>query len=163
MLTQDLLRELFTYDPETGSFVRKVPSPSSHPTGPTTDYPRIFVAGRSHRIHRLVWLYMYGEIPKGHVIDHIDGDRNNNRLSNLRCCLQAENLRNKARPVSAKSPFKGVSELPSGRFSASITLNRATRHIGVFDSPEEAARAYDKEAEFVHGEFARTNSALGLL
>ena len=99
------------------------------------------------------------------TIDHENGIRNDNRLSNLRDATLSEQCRNKSL-VRGKSKFKGV-VIPhpaKGRHPvAQIFLNGATRFIGAFETEEDAARAYDAAAVMHFGEFAKTNAALGLL
>lgn len=161
MLTQDLLNELFSYDPETGAFERKVPTHGNH-KGPPKSYPSVLINGSSHSIHRLIWLMVYGELPQAMFIDHIDGDRTNNRLSNLRLSTRAQNVLNRAISKNNTTGFKGVR--PScGRFRADIQVNGKRRYLGHFDTAREAALVYDQNAAILHGEFARTNAVMGLL
>jgi hypothetical protein len=97
------------------------------------------------------------------VVDHRNGDKLDNRRSNLRVCTQAENVRNRRRVVAA-SGFKGVYRSTSGKsWEAGIKVNRKHLHLGTFPTPEEAAGAYDLAALAHFGEFAATNRCLGLL
>ncbi|HRK67158.1 MAG TPA: AP2 domain-containing protein [Hyphomonas sp.] len=97
-------------------------------------------------------------------VDHRDFDGLNNRRSNLRVCDPAENSRNRRLHVDALVGFKGVSRLHRGnRFEARICASGRVRRIGIYNTPEEAARAYDREAVREHGAFALTNERLGLL
>ena len=163
MLTQDLLREVFDYDPESGEFTRKVPSRYATRSDPDTErYKAVRIAGGMHRVHRLVWLYVYGEIPKGKVIDHINGDKHDNRLANLRLVDRAQNNRNSKVSAKNSTGYKGVS-VKRGGFLACLSVGNKTRYVGTFTSPEEAARAYDKAALAEYGEYAKTNVALGLI
>ena len=100
--------------------------------------------------HRLAWLYMTGEWPAG-VIDHIDGDRANNRFSNLRDVPQRANMQNRKRPQKDNVlGLLGVS-MRRGRFRATLKLASRQLHIGDFDTPEAAHQAY-LEAKRLHHE-----------
>lgn len=94
----------------------------------------------------------------GDVVDHINSDGLDNRRDNIRICSSAENARNSRMPRNNTSGFKGVSfHRATGKFSASIGKENRQIHIGLFPTAEEAARAYDKAARELHGEFARLN------
>ena len=114
----------------------------------------------SHRlsIHRVVM-----SAPKGFDVDHINGDPLDNRKENLRICTRSQNCQNKSVRADSKSGFKGVYQHGT-RFRAYIgDPNRKKRQIslGYYTTAEEAARAYDKKATELHGEFATLNFPKG--
>lgn len=156
MLTQARLHELLSYDPETGVFTRKI-KVGNMPAGSiaggirkdgylqiSVDYVRILT-------HRLAWLYVHGSFPAGDI-DHIDGNRQNNAISNLRDVDRATNLQNLKRPkrTNKSTGFLGVTRLGDDRFMAQITVNKAYRYIGTFSTPEAASEAYLTEKRRVH-------------
>jgi hypothetical protein len=92
------------------------------------------------------------------IIDHIDGNGRNNRLSNLRSATHAENLRNRGAPSHNSSGIKGVSfETATGTWRAQITVNYKAINLGRYPTIELAAQARRAAAERLHGEFARAN------
>lgn len=117
-------------------------------------YAFAWVNSRDERIHRLVT-----EAKKGQSVDHINHDRLDNRKTNLRVCTHSENLRNMKTPADNTSGYKGVSLLKSrDKYAAYINVNRQRHRLGYFDTPEEAARAYNAKAIELHGDFASLNS-----
>ena len=99
--------------------------------------------------------------PKGLVVDHIDGNPLNNKRNNLRICTNQQNTFNQGlRKLKRKtSQFKGVYyRKNTKRWSAGITHNSKKHSLGCFDSEVDAARAYDKKAKELFGEFARLNN-----
>jgi len=100
-------------------------------------------------LHRRIAERVYGDIPAGMFVDHIDGDPTNNRRGNLRIVSKAENAANAA--------ARGVSPARNGRWQAQISREGIRMHLGTFDTEELAAAAYDEAAKRVHGEFARPN------
>jgi hypothetical protein len=90
--------------------------------------------------------------------DHRDGDGLNNRRGNLRLCTSSQNSCNQKIGKRNSSGFKGVGfYLPTSKWRARIDYKGKGRHIGYFNSPEEAAKAYNDKAKIFHGEFARLN------
>jgi len=122
--------------------------------------PRGYVAGRpsgsksSVTLHR--WILMGGDSEVG-TIDHADGNKLNNKRSNLRQCSQAENARNTKLAKNNSSGFKGVSLDVNGKWRARIWKDRKEIRIGTFINIEDAVAAYDKAALELHGEFASPN------
>ncbi len=108
-------------------------------------------------MHRVV----LGEIPEGSVVDHINGDTLDNRFGNLRICRQMQNLWNREKHVESESGFKGVSRFRTKWGYRYIKDGKST-YVGRFDTPLEAALAYDQAILSAYGEFARTNAMLGL-
>jgi len=93
------------------------------------------------RLHRVLWALAYGEWPAREV-DHIDGNRLNNCLGNLRLATASENHRNQKKRADSTSGVTGVSwHKRSGRWRAYVTAGGRMRHLGYFDSLEEAATA----------------------
>ncbi len=163
-LTQEKLKELFHYNPESGLFIRKVTITYNAKEGDIAGwvsdngYVLINVKGQKYRAHRLVWLYMTGNWPKDRI-DHKNGIRDDNRFSNLRECTQQENLRNKVgNRGETTSKYKGVYWDKSRRkWAAEAHINNKKIYLGRFENEEDAARAYDKFAVRNFGEFARGN------
>ena len=122
------------------------------------DEKRGFYAGRRvgrklQLMHRLIM-----NAPPGTVVDHIDGNGLNNRRCNLRICTQKQNSRNSAPSRHSSSRFKGVYYCKRTRkWIATIGYNGRTIHLGSFDDEIEAARAYDRKARELFGEFAYLN------
>ena len=157
-LTQERLKELLHYDPETGLFTWikrpsnrvKVGDIAGKP-GPI-GYVRIGISGVVYFAHRLVFLYMDGDFPE--EVDHINGVRDDNRWSNLRRATKAENRRNVGKKIVNTSGFKGVSFVERlGKYQARIWFHK-TIHLGLYDTPEEAHAAYCEAADRLHGDFS---------
>ncbi len=108
----------------------------------------------SHKAHRIIWLIVYGECPK--EIDHIDGDKLNNRLENLRKCDRSQNVWNRKRQKNNTSGFKGVHlHRQTNKWRAMIRVHRIKHDLGLHETPEDAHAAYCEAAARLHGEFAR--------
>jgi hypothetical protein len=122
--------------------------------GAQTFYAKTFyLSGAILAMHRLIL-----DAPKGLYVDHIDHNGLNNRKSNLRLCTNQQNLRNKLPRPGCSSKYKGVSwSKARNKFRANIYLNRKAIHLGYFDSEIDAAKAYDKKAHELFGEFAYLN------
>jgi hypothetical protein len=98
------------------------------------------------------------DAPAGAQVDHINGDTLDNRKSNLRVVGSSENQQNRHRQSTNTSGYKGVSWSVSGKkWQSSITRLRKVYHLGFFDAPEDAARAYDAKASELYGVHARIN------
>lgn len=94
----------------------------------------------------------------GMDIDHRNGRRWDNRKRNLRVCANAENARNRDKPRTNTSGYKGATWCKGRRkWQAQIGANGKNNHLGYYDTPEQAAQAYDEAAVKYHGEYARTN------
>lgn len=152
-LTVDRLRVLFSYDPETGKFVRNHKGKTGSPVSDLPNkggYLRVRVDGPHYYAHRLAWLYVNGAWPKRHI-DHINGDRSDNRIANLREATPAENHQNRALSRKNSSGFTGVFfDKRRKKWIASIGVNRRSKFLGSYSSPEEAAEAYAKAKAKIH-------------
>ena len=97
--------------------------------------------------------------PPGMCVDHINGDTLDNRLCNLRVCSHQGNMRNSRKQKNNTSGYVGVVRyfFNNSKFVAQITLDDRKIHLGIFDTAEEAARAYNTAAKKYFGEFARLN------
>lgn len=157
----DELNDHLDYDPETGLFTRKKFVYGTAGVGSIAGslyrgYLFIRINGKKYRAHRLAYKMYYGLDPVD-MIDHIDMDRSNNRIANLRDATNVQNLRNTGPRKTNTSGFKGVCWY-SGRkrWRARITYNEKNIHLGYYKTKEEAALAYAKAAKEYYGEFART-------
>lgn len=157
----ETVRAKFHYDPETGHFHRKKAF-GKLPAGSISGCLRLrdgywFVSmnGRQYLAHRLAWLYVHGEWPACQI-DHANGDRRDNRLSNLRLCTISENRWNSKIRERNTSGYKGVTwDVNRKKWMAQIMAHRRKRHLGRFNTREEAHAAYQAAALKLHGEFAR--------
>lgn len=161
-LTAETVRKLLDYNPETGvltwrkreedtltnrkwnaKHVGKVAG-SLRPSG----YREIGINGVLWREHRVIWLHYYGEHARD-TIDHINGRRDDNRIENLRDAAHFQNKQNVGPKGNQKSRYKGVyKHTVSGKWIA-----RITRHLGCFDTEEEARDAYEREAKYEFREY----------
>ena len=151
------LKTIFNYNSLTGIFTQKKRTSQRVHIGDVAGYKNdggyviICFHGKDYRAHRLAWLWVHGEWPK-HEIDHINGIRDDNRISNLRSVSRAGNAQNirKARKDSVLG-IKGIRfNKHSGKFTAQIRTNGETKHIGCFLTANEAHHAYLNAKRSLH-------------
>jgi hypothetical protein len=155
MVTQERLRELLSYDSETGVFHWRVSrgravAGASAGNADSYGYLQTKIYGRCYLNHRLAWLYVYGEWPDGQI-DHINGSRADNRLANLRNVSISVNQQNqRGARVDNRCGLLGVSR-KGNRWQARISHpGRKDAYLGLFDTPELAHAAYLKAKRKLH-------------
>lgn len=162
MLTQERLKELLSYDPESGEFRWLVTINNRAQKGSIagcidlhSGYRRTSISKSIYRCHRLAWLYMYGVWPQGDI-DHIDGNRSNNCLVNLREATPSQNKFNTDKNCNNTTGFKGVNYRRSdGKFTAYTESFGKAIYLGSYITAELASAAYNEFAKTHHGEFYR--------
>jgi hypothetical protein len=168
---EDYIKENLWYDPETGYLwwsIRGVGRQFDKPLGHVDKdgYICVFINkfGKpwQPKAHRLAWFLYYGAWPENQI-DHTNGIKNDNRISNLRQATSAENNVNKSKQKLYKgqpcsSQYKGVYWDRGGKkWRVGIRVNRRLILLGYLDNEEEAALAYNKAALEYFGEFAKIN------
>lgn len=159
-LTAEQVRAVLHYSPETGVLTWRVDTGTAKAldtAGVVGDHGYVLVGlrRRVYRAHRLAWLWVHGRWPTG-SLDHVDGDRQNNRLSNLREATHTQNLQNSKRAREMASGLKGAYPTANGQtWTSRIRHNGRSVYLGCFSTPEAAHAAYRAAAERLFGEFAR--------
>lgn len=149
MITASDLRDALNYDPESGEFTWARPKSNRMKPGDRAGAPNnlgyvlVTLGWKKYRAHKLAWLYVTGVWPT-FEIDHIDGNRGNNRWSNLRRSDRTLNTLNQrdARSHKSKSGVRGV-VIKSDGYEARITVYGEARNLGKFETADEASAAYE--------------------
>lgn len=169
-ITPEQAADLLSYDPETGVIRWRVHRGRYHCKGKVAGslrkdgYINIRVGaggGGFVLAHRMAWVLAHGEWP-AEFVDHINGDRSDNRLCNLRLATKQQNNANSA--SVNKTGFRGVTYVPqrkaTKKFMASIRVDGKGKTLGYFHTAEEAHAAWAAAAKKRHGKFARVENAL---
>ena len=169
-ITHTELTQIVSYDKETGHFMRLSGRGSETPDRrvgcvyASSGYRYITIFSIRYREHRLAWFYHYGEWPAGEL-DHINRDRSDNRIANLRIVSRSENLSNRKKqrqdfwvrlaeksPVASASGYRGVQFCKkSGRWRADMKHRGKSVHLGRFPDPKSAHQAYVAAVRSAHG------------
>ncbi len=146
IITQNRLKELLNYDSELGVFTWIKPTSNRVKAGQlagtfnSMGYTTIKLDGYLYLSHRLVWLYINGYWPT--EIDHIDHDKLNNKISNLRDTSHASNMKNQKIRNTNTSGVNGVSwDSDRKKWQCKIYVNKKTIHLGRFASIDDARNA----------------------
>lgn len=156
----DRLRSLLKYNPETGEFIWLKSRGGRAKAGSRAGmvdrwgYRQIKVDGCFYLASRLAFKIITGRDPQ-EEIDHIDGDKSNDRYINLREATHAQNVRNVPARRTSRSGLKGVHKSKSG-WCASIRANNERYYLGTYKTQEEAYIKYCEAAGKLHEDFART-------
>lgn len=155
LITAKEIREIFSYDAETGIFLWRV-SRGKAARGAVAGrkslygYMEIKFDKKIYKAHRLAWLYIYGKWPK-QQIDHVNGVRDDNRIENLRECSAVQNQQNRKINSNNTSGYPGVDfNKRADRWRAYIRLNGSLKHLGFFANPQDAHAAYLKAKSEFH-------------
>jgi hypothetical protein len=161
MITQDFLKEHFSYDADTGILTRKKFIHAKHGSLKIGDkvgvktrsgHLTIKLFEKTYMIHRIIWFYVHGHWPN-HDIDHINGIGDDNRIVNLRDVTKSGNLQNmrKAQINNKSSGLLGVYREPAtGKYQAKITVNRKPLYLGSYRTKEEAHEVYLQAKRKLH-------------
>jgi len=160
--TQAQLKSILAYDPQTGLFQwiekkgLRLPSRAAGSRDPR-GYIRIGYKGERYWAHRLAWLYVHGEFPPEDV-DHINRDRSDNRICNLRLASRNMNNGNTGKWRTNTSGYRGVSwDKRALKYECYIWKLDKKHHLGYYDDPKEAAAVYNMNARSYFGDYATIN------
>lgn len=160
-MTQELLKELFDYD-QRGFLVERTFRCNRWKPGTLVKrksnyfgYKSLVLNGKSYLLHRLIFLWNHGYMPD--YIDHANRNPRDNRIENLREATRSNNSSNSIR--QNKNGFRGVTLVKGkiDRWCARIKFKGKFTRLGIYDTKEEAAKAYDKKAIELQGPFAVLN------
>ena len=160
-LTAKEARRIWRYEPLTGKFYWRVKVTDKTVidniagSAATNGYWQLKYQGYGYRAARVAWLIMTGEWPHPQV-DHINGNRRDDRFSNLRESTQQQNMQNRAVQGHNKSGLKGVWSRPNGKYAAYISLGDRMKYLGEYSKASDAKAAYDSAALRLHGEFFKS-------
>lgn len=156
------LRDVFSYDEATGALCWRVSlrgrgaiagreAGTVRPDG----YRSVMIDQKRYPVHRIIWKMVTGSDPEV-MIDHIDGDRLNNRISNLREADFSENAHNSALPTTNTSGHRCVFFYKrTGKWRAQVSARGVAQHVGYFATKEQAIAAADRTLSALHGEYRR--------
>jgi hypothetical protein len=156
------LRQQVAYDPETGAITRLVArsiNPKSVPglrlgTPCRGGYLMVRVGKSRYLAHRLAWFHAHGRWPDGDI-DHVNGNKADNRLCNLREATRSQNMANTSLQANNTSGVRGVCFAKHAKkWLASLTVSGKQKHLGLFASKEEAAVVRERAFRSAFGEFA---------
>lgn len=153
------VRAAFDYDTETG-IVRWAQPSGKVRAGDLAGSRRargyINISFRSTNVlaHRLIWAISHGEWPT-EQIDHINGDRSDNRICNLRLASQTQNMANVGPRSYSRSGLKGIFQTKRGRWRAAIGVAGVRKYLGIFGNKADALAAYNIAAREAYGDFAK--------
>ena len=149
-LTQETLRSIIHYDPETGDFTRKTGEIAR--TTMNTRYREISIQNHKWLAHRLAFLYMIGEVPK--FVDHINQLKGDNRWCNLRACSHKENMRNtKVRKNSITQVRNVRKHIRSGLYHVVLKIDGVRKSFGYYKDLETAAIVAEQSRNHYYGNF----------
>jgi len=156
--TQEQIKKVVYYNPDNGIFTRKIKTAQCNKAGDVaggvsaiSGYHQISLYGKIHRSHRIAWVYIYGSIPESKEIDHIDGNRNNNSIDNLRIVTSRQNSLNSSKSKNNTSGTTGVTwDKFNNKWTAQICVNYKVIRLGRYKNKEEAI-IVRKMAEIEHG------------
>ena len=150
LITQEYLKERFEYDSETGQLIWRTHLRKARYVGKPAGTKRkgyiyIYLDKKQQSAHRLIWIFHHGFIPENKQIDHIDGDKTNNRMENLRLASRCENMWNRE--------AKGY-RLKNGKYEVAIRHLKKLIYLGRYDTEEEARAVYVAKRVELRKEFA---------
>lgn len=159
-ISRDRAFELFSYDEGSGVLLWRVSkgkaaAGSAAGARQANGYLRVQVDGLFYAVHRLIWFMATGDWPT-HDLDHINGVRDDNRLSNLRPATRSQNLMNTRLRSDNTTGVKGV-RIKRGKYQARIKVNGKEISVGTYASLEEASAARREAERKIHGMFARAS------
>lgn len=159
MITQKELKEILEYNKNTGEFFWKISPMYNVNVGDKAGnnhngYTRLTIKGKKYLTHRLAWLYVYGEFPEADI-DHIDNDRTNCKINNLRIANKSTNAYNRKRQINNTSGIKGVLwSKASKKWMVRVGVNKHKLYFGVWEDLEFAELVAQEARAKYHGEFA---------
>ncbi len=159
-LTQSRLKELLTYNKNTGT-IRWKPTATKKMRGKVAGkvskfgYREIGIDGKVYLAQKLVWFFVYGVLPS-HSLDHRNRNRDDNRIENLRPATTAQNQQNCSKHKDNKSGYKGVTVRKGLKkpYRAAVQTGGKMHHVGYFATAKEASDAYLVKARELFGEYA---------
>ena len=155
--TVEQLERFIKYDPETGIFTRvafkqnRMKNLINKPTGSKSSngYINIVVNNVRYSAHKLAWYMYYGHYPNFYL-DHCDGDKSNNAISNIRPSTPSENQKNRGKNRNNSSGSNGVSRQPSGRWRVRVRVNGKLLSLGTYNTYSEACKVR-KDYDILNG------------